>query len=227
MPQPNQKIQKIPNPTIERLALYTRPLESLAATKVQVVSSEVLAQMCGVKPAQVRKDLAYFGEFGTRGVGYDVEALLNAIKKILSTDRTWRLCVVGMGNLGKALADSENFRKRGYNVLAVFDQDPKKVGERLLSGLEILPLDLLPEKAKELAIDMGIIATISGEAKRVRDLMISSGITIILNFSPLHLRAPEGCLLENVDLAVRFERLAYLLAKGAKEKVPIKTGLTS
>ena len=128
------KSLKIPAPTIERLALYSRPLEALQKNGTPLILSEKLAELCGVSPAQVRKDLAYFGEFGIRGVGYDVKALLQEIKHILTTDREWSLCIVGMGNLGRALVENENFRKRGYRFVAVFDSDPEKIGNTLPCG---------------------------------------------------------------------------------------------
>jgi redox-sensing transcriptional repressor len=207
--------QRPPFPTIERLALYTRPLEALQKAQVQVVSSEGLAKMCGVNPAQVRKDLAHFGDFGTRGVGYEVPQLLKAIKKILATDRKWRLCIVGIGNLAKALVESENFRNRGYIFVALFDDTPQKIGT-LLAGLEILPFSLIPEKIKELGIEIGVITTKESHTRNAAELLVSGGIKAILNFSPVQLRAPEGVLVENWDISVRFERLAYVLGRGLR-----------
>lgn len=205
-----------PFPTIKRLALYTRPLESLLGSKVQVVSSEMLAKMCGVTPAQVRKDLSYFGDFGTRGVGYDVVELLKTIKGILATDRKWNLCIVGIGNLGKALAENENFKKRGYEFVALFDSEKEKIGKSLGPGLVIYPLDEIPQKVKELNIEIGVITTKANQARRAADLLVLGGIRAILNFSPIQLRPPEGILLENIDISVRFEKIAYVLAKGLK-----------
>ena len=123
---------------------------------VPVISSEKLAEFCGVNPAQVRKDLAYFGEFGVRGVGYDVSDLLREIKKILATDRDWRLCIVGMGNLGSAIVESEDFRKRGYNFVVAFDADSRKVGKTLPCGLVIEPVAKLRELVRDLHIEIGI-----------------------------------------------------------------------
>jgi len=205
--------QRPPFPTIERLALYTRPLEALQKAQVQVVSSENLAKMCGVNPAQVRKDLAHFGDFGTRGVGYEVSELLKAIKKILATDRSWRLCIVGIGNLAKALVESENFKNRGYIFVCLFDNSPEKIGNTL-AGLSILPFSMIPEKVKELGVEIGVITTKESDTRNAADLLIKGGIRAILNFSPVQLRAPEGVLVENWDISVRFERLAYALGRG-------------
>ena len=207
------KYYKIPSPTIERLALYSRPLEALLGSAPPVISSERLAGLCGVRPAQVRKDLAYFGEFGVRGVGYDVRALLQEIKKILATDREWTLCIVGMGNLGSALVENENFRKRGYRFVAAFDADPKKVGKTLPCGLVIEPATRIRELARLMRIQIGVITTPPYEAQRVADLLKAAKVKAILNFAPTQVRIPECCVVENVDFTVKLENLAYHLGK--------------
>ena len=207
------KESKIPAPTIERLALYTRPLESLLEGGTHVISSEKFSELCGVNPAQVRKDLAYFGEFGVRGVGYDVRDLLHEIKRILATDRKWTLCIVGLGNLGKALIEHENFKKRGYHFVAAFDSDPKKCGNTLPCGLVIQPFGRIKTVVTDLNVEIGLITTPPFEAQRAADLLMDAGIRAILNFTPLHLRAPECCIIENVDITVKLENLAYHVEK--------------
>ncbi|MBW2615183.1 MAG: redox-sensing transcriptional repressor Rex [Deltaproteobacteria bacterium] len=204
---------KIPAPTIERLAYYSRPLESLLDNETPVISSEKLAHLCGVNPAQVRKDLAYFGEFGVRGVGYDVRDLLREIKKILATDREWTLCIVGMGNLSSALVENENFKKRGYKFVAAFDSDPIKIGRTLPCGLTIEPTNRIGELVSDLKIEIGVITTRPHEAQRFADLLMDSGVRAILNFAPIQIRTPECCEIENVDFAVKLENLAYYIAK--------------
>ncbi len=204
---------KIPSPTIERLALYTRPLETLQRDGAPVISSGKLAKLCGVNAAQVRKDLAYFGEFGVRGVGYDVRNLLKEIKTILATDREWALCIVGMGNLGHALLDNGNFRKRGYRFVAAFDNDPEKVGEKLSNGLTIEPISQIRERVTAHRIEIGIITTPPDQAQRISDLLMDAGVKAILNFAPIQIRSPECCEVENVDFTVNLENLAYHLAK--------------
>lgn len=206
-----RKTTKIPDPTIERLAFYSRPLEGLLTNGVPVISSERLAELCGVNPAQVRKDLAYFGEFGTRGVGYDVQDLLKEIKGILATDREWKLCIVGIGNLGNALVENENFRKRGYKFVAAFDSNPEKVGRVLPSGLTIEPAGKIREIVRKLEIEIGVITTPPFVAQKVTNLLIDSGVKAILNFAPVQVRAPECCTVENVDFTVRLENLVYHL----------------
>ena len=149
---------KIPDLTIERLAFYSRRLEMLTENRTHIISSEKLAELCDVSAAQLRKDLAYFGEFGVRGVGYDAEELLKAIRRILATDRDWRLCIVGIGNLGNALLENENFKKRGYRFVAAFDSDSKKIGKMLPNGIVIEPPGKIKELTKILRIQMGVIA---------------------------------------------------------------------
>ena len=208
-----KKCSKIPDAAIERLALYTRPLEAFLESNIPVISSEKLAGFCCVNPAQVRKDLAYFGEFGVRGVGYDVGDLLREIRKILATDREWTLCIVGVGHLGKAIVENENFGKRGYKFVAAFDNDPNKIGSTLPSGMVIEPLSGLEQRVRELQIQIGVITTPPDSAQRVADQLINIGLRGILNFSPTQVKVPEGCIVENVDFAVRFENLAYYLSK--------------
>ena len=207
------KISKIPEPTTERLALYSRPLESLLKDGTVLVSSEKVAELCGVSPAQVRKDLAYFGEFGVRGVGYDVRDLLKEIRKILATDREWTLCIVGMGNLGSALVENENFRKRGYRFMAAFDSDPKKIGRKLPCGLTIESPNKIGEVVRAHHIEIGVITTPRTAAQRVADLLVDAGIKAILNFAPIQVRSQGSCPVENVDFSVKLESLAYQLAK--------------
>ncbi len=212
-----KKTPKIPAPTIERLALYTRPLEIYQREGIAVISSEALARHCGVNPAQVRKDLAHFGEFGVRGVGYEVSKLLGEIKKILSTDREWNLCIMGLGNLGTALVENQNFRQRGYRFVAAFDSDPAKVGKRLPSGLVIQSVEKLPKLVKQLNIEIGVIATPPRQAQKAAELLFAAGIKAILNFAPIQLRSPECCVVENVDFSVNLENLAYHLANLLEE----------
>ena len=208
-----KKESKIPDATIGRISLYSRPLENLLNKGVLVVSSENLAEMCRVNPAQVRKDLSYFGEFGVRGIGYSVRDLLSEIKGILASDREWRLGIIGMGHLGRALVRHENFLKRGYKFVAAFDSDPKKIGEMILPTLVIEPIEKLKSLTKELDIEVGVIATPPSVAQAVADLFVVAEIKAILNFSPIQVRKPKSCLLENVDFTVNLDNLAYHLDK--------------
>lgn len=207
------KESKIPDATIERIALYSRPLERLLQKGEQLVSSERLAELCNVNPAQVRKDLSYFGEFGVRGIGYDVLDLLQEIRKILVSDREWKMGIVGIGNLGMALVENANFAKRGYKFVAAFDVDPQKIGKELPCGLVIQSVEDLKTLRQDLGIEVGVIATQPSQAQSAADMLIEAGIKAILNFSPVQLRQPEGYLLENVDFSVKLDDLAYHLSK--------------
>jgi redox-sensing transcriptional repressor len=207
------KESKIPDATIERIALYSRPLERLLENGEQLVSSERLAELCNVNPAQVRKDLSYFGEFGVRGIGYDVLDLLKEIRKILVSDREWKMGIVGIGNLGMALVENANFAKRGYKFVAAFEVDPQKIGKELPCGLIIQSVENLKTLTQDLGIEVGVIATQPSQAQAAADMLIETGIKAILNFSPVQLRQPKGCLLENVDFSVKLDDLAYHLSK--------------
>ena len=212
------KESKIPNSTIERLAFYSRPLEALLKSGPPIISSEKLAGLCGVNPAQVRKDLAYFGEFGVRGVGYEIRDLLKEIKKILATDRKRTLCIVGMGNLGISLVEDENFRKRGYLFVAAFDSDARKIGRQLPCGLTIEREGKIRELVRELDIEIGLITTPSRAAQRITEMLSAAGVRAILNFAPIQVRTPEGCIVENVDFSVKLESLVYHLERLYKGK---------
>lgn len=202
---------KIPEATIERISIYSRPLEDLLEQGVLVVSSKKLAGLCKVNPAQVRKDFSYFGEFGVRGIGYGVRDLLLEIKKILVSDREWSMGMVGMGNMGMSLVKHENFLRRGYKFVAVFDSDPENVGKRLPSGLTVQPLTEIGETVKSLGIIIGVIATQPSEAQAATDLFVKAGVKALLNFSPIQVRQPENCLVKNVDFTVTLNHLAYHL----------------
>ena len=208
-----RKELKIPDATIERISIYSRPLEKLFEQGTLVISSEQLAKLCKVNPAQVRKDLSHFGEFGVRGIGYDVHDLLMEIKKILVSDREWKLGIVGLGGMGMALLSHENFSKMGYRFVAAFEQDPERIGETLPSGLIIQPVDKLEPLTASLGIEVGVIATQPSQAQAVADRFVDVGIKAVLNFSPIKLRRPEHCLMENVDFTVRLDNLAYHLSK--------------
>jgi redox-sensing transcriptional repressor len=209
------KFSKIPSATITRLSLYSRALEELMHSQVNIIASDKLAQKCGVNPAQVRKDLAYFGEFGVRGVGYFVKELLFEIKKILGLNRRWRMALVGIGNLGLALVAHENFPKQGYEFVAVFDVDPKKVGRRLPSGQMIHNLNDLETVVRDKAIEIGVIATPALHAQATAQRLIKAGIKAILNFAPSQIQMPEGFIVENVDFTVKLDNLAYHLTMEA------------
>ncbi len=206
------KFAKIPMATINRLSIYTRTLQELLEEEVDVISSERLAKQCAVNPAQIRKDLAYFGEFGVRGVGYRVGDLLNQIKEILGLNRSWHLGMVGVGNLGSALIRHANFLRHGYIFTAAFDVDPQKVGKRLPNGLVINHLDELDDVIKERDVHIGIITTPSSAAQSVANQLVLAGINGILNFAPIQIQVPNCCHVENVDFTIKLDSIAYHLS---------------
>ena len=203
------KFAKIPMATINRLSIYLRNLDELMANDVEVISSERLAKQCGVNPAQIRKDLAYFGEFGVRGVGYRVKDLYSQIKEILGLDRPWNMALFGVGNLGSALIRHANFLKHGYRFVAAFDLDGEKIGKRLPNGLVIEHVDRFEELVKERNVEMGIIAVPPASAQSVANQLILAGINGILNFSPVQIQVPDCCRVENVDFSIKLDNLAY------------------
>lgn len=204
------KTLKIPEATIIRLSVYSRYLTQLDRKGVTNISSGEIAEGVGGSPAQVRKDLAYFGEFGTRGVGYNVRDLNQHIVKILGLDKKWQVIIVGAGNLGSALTQYKGFKERGFEIIGVFDNDLNKVG-LTLNGIPINPIAKLKDIVREQKVDIGIIAVPSPYAQDVADNMVESGIKAILNFAPVVISLPVEVELRNVDLAVNLEILTFNL----------------
>ncbi|RLA79741.1 MAG: redox-sensing transcriptional repressor Rex [Deltaproteobacteria bacterium] len=209
------KFAKVPEATIRRLSTYARYLKELEEGGDTVVSSAQLAAACGVNAAQVRKDLAYFGEFGIRGVGYYVKDLYEDIKGILGLNREWRLAIIGIGNLGTSLLSFKDFLKENYKIVAAFDIKPAevvgRVSEKMGKPVEILHVDRLKEVAKERKIDIAIITTPASEAQKVADQVVEANIRGILNFTPTQLKVPKGYLVKNVYFTTVLDNLVYLL----------------
>jgi redox-sensing transcriptional repressor len=202
------KTLKIPEATIIRLSVYSRHLTQVDRKGIITISSGDIAEGVGVSPAQVRKDLAYFGEFGTRGVGYNVKDLHRYILKILNLSQDWSVSLVGLGNLGLALTTYKGFRERGFVITSIFENDPKKVGT-LINGVEVMPVDRLEEIVTANKTQIGIISVPSNAAQDVADKLVSSGVKAILNFAPIVLNVPPEVELRNVDLAVNLEVLTF------------------
>jgi len=203
------KSEKIPKATITRLSIYYRQLELLEFDGYRVVSSEKLAWLCQVNSAQVRKDLGYFGEFGIRGVGYDVIDLQAQIKEILAINRNWNLGIVGIGKLGSALIQHHNFSARGFKCVAAFDNAPDKIGMELSRGLKVRSIDELRDAVRELDVEIGVITTPASAAQKVADFFLDADVNAILNFSPTRISVPECCLVENIDFTVMLDVLVY------------------
>ena len=200
--------RRIPEATVARLPVYLRTLLDVQAENVTTISSERLAELAGVNAAKVRKDLSYLGSFGTRGVGYDVEHLLVELSRELGLTRDWPVAIVGIGNLGAALANYGGFGERGFPVAALVDADPAKVGT-FLGHHRIRHLDDLPVLVDELGISIGIIATPAIGAQEVADRLVDAGVSSILNFAPAVVTVPEYVTLRKVDLALELQILSF------------------
>lgn len=200
-----------PKAVVNRLSLYLRELQRLDRDGQQTVSSSRLGKLLGFTDAQVRKDLAYFGQFGHPGVGYRCDELVAAIKRILGTDREWVVAIVGVGNLGRALLGYRGFQPQGFRVAAAFDSDPKKVGMGF-DGIAVEPIDLLESTVRERGITLGLIATSAEAAQNIANRLVSAGVVGILNFAPVTLSLPPGVSLVGVDLATELEQLSFSVA---------------
>lgn len=211
------KSKHIPRATIQRLAVYLQVLEALKSEETEVVSSEALARACDVNPSQIRKDLAYFGEFGVRGVGYYVSKLIHSIKVSLGTDRIWRTALIGVGNLGRSLLRYQGFPKRGFQIVAAFDCDPFKIGETI-SGLEVMCPRRMKENVKDLRIEIGIITTPTDRAQRAANYLVESDIHCILNFSAARIHVPDHVFVEYVDFFHHLYALTFKLNTGAVQR---------
>lgn len=204
------KALKIPEATIIRLSVYSRFLDQADRRGVTTISSGEIADGVGVSPAQVRKDLAYFGEFGTRGVGYNVKDLHRHIMKILGLSNEWPIIIVGAGHLGSALSTYRGFKERGFSIVGIFDSDPSKIGQKM-NDIEIYSMDRLPEIVKTHGVKIGIIAVPAPFAQDVADVLVEAKVEAILNFAPRVLVIPEDIELRHVDLAVNLEILTFNL----------------
>lgn len=209
------KMLKIPEATVSRLSVYSRYLSNLTKEGIGRISSGEIAAATGGTPAQVRKDLAYFGEFGTRGVGYDVEALNAEICNILGLQKEWNVILIGAGNLGSALSQYKGFSERGFRIVAVFDNDINKVGLRL-NGTPILAVNKMQEYIEKNEIDIAIIAVPACFAQETADLLVENKIKGILNFAPITLNVPKDIQIRNVDLAVNLEVLTFNIESARK-----------
>lgn len=200
--------RRIPEATVARLPVYLRALAEESEAKATTISSERLAELAGVNAAKVRKDLSYLGSYGTRGVGYDVEYLTFQMSRELGLTHDWPVVIVGVGNLGQALANYGGFRDRGFPIAALVDADPTKVGE-VVHGVTVQGLDDLPGVVAGLGSVIGIIATPAHAAQTVADQLSRAGVTSILNFAPAVISVPEGVSLRKVDLAVELQILSF------------------
>lgn len=200
--------RRIPEATVARLPVYLRCLLEVADVETPTISSERLAEMAGVNAAKVRKDLSYLGSYGTRGVGYDVEYLLLHMNRVLGLTQDWPVVIVGIGNLGHALANYRGFSARGFRISALVDSDPVKVGERV-AGLTVKSLVDLPAIVASDGVAIGIIATPADAAQDVADRLCAAGVSSILNFAPSIISVPRGVSVRKVDLSIELQILSF------------------
>jgi redox-sensing transcriptional repressor len=198
----------IPDATVARLPLYLRALTALSERSVPTVSSEELAAAAGVNSAKLRKDFSYLGSYGTRGVGYDVEYLVYQISRELGLTQDWPVVIVGIGNLGHALANYGGFASRGFRVAALLDADPNLTGQQV-AGLPVRHMDELEEIIAADRVSIGVITTPPGAAQQVCDRLVAAGVTSILNFAPTVLSVPDGVDVRKVDLSIELQILAF------------------
>ena len=206
------KSEHIPTPAVRRLSLYLRQLETFHAVDRKTVASRELGAALGLSDAQVRKDLAYFGQFGYPGVGYRVDELIARVRSILGTDKMSSVLLVGVGNLGRALLAFRGFEKRGFRIVAAFDNDPAKIGSTVHGqrAFDVQPTSAMSASIQAEAVRVGILSVPAEAAQKVADEMVEAGIRGILNFAPVTLQVVEGVAVSSVDLAVHLEQLLFL-----------------
>jgi redox-sensing transcriptional repressor len=204
---------RIPRPTVKRLSLYLRELERLSESGQRKINSQQLGNALGITDAQVRKDLGFFGQFGHAGIGYRVDKLIEQLRKIFGTDRQWNAAVIGAGNLGRAVMAYPRFRRKGFDVVAVFDNNPDIIGTRVADHT-VRPMEDLPKLVKKRAIKIGILAVPATAAQQVADTLIDAGITGILNFAPLRIDVHEKVSVTSVDFSIALEQLAFQVSLG-------------
>ena len=212
-----QTADQVSELTTNRLSVYLRCLNVLESAGVRTISSQSLAEQFHLNAAQIRKDLAYFGEFGVRGVGYYVRDLKRHLRQILGLDRNLRVAIIGAGNLGLALADYQGFRQEGFEMVAMFDSLSTKVGQQSRGGVPIYSVNDLKKIARRDGISIAVIAVPAPFAQLVVNQAVAAGIKAVLNFSPGTLEVPAGVKLKSVDLTVSLESLSFFLARADNE----------
>ena len=214
--KPRSAGEQVSDLTATRLSVYLRCLKLVDAAGVKAISSRALAEQFQLNAPQIRKDLAYFGEFGVRGVGYYVAELRHHLRQILGLDRTVRVAILGAGNLGLALADYPGFHQDGFAIAALFDTERSKVGHRSRGGVPIHDVSEFRKMVKREGIDIAVVSVPAHAAQAVVNTAVAAGIRAILNFSPGTLKVPPAVKLKNVDLTVSMESLSFFLARGGR-----------
>ena len=203
-------MRKVADSTVRRLSLYLRYLEEFEDQGIATISSEALASRGGTTSAQVRKDLSFFGSFGKRGLGYAVPELSRRLREILGLGRRYRVAMIGAGKIGSALVQYRGFRQRGFDIVAIYDADPAKVG-RQWNGLTVQHIDTLEAELARRTVDMAVLVTPPEAAQAVTDRLVRAGVRAILNFAPVQLVVPQDVEVKTVNLALELETLSYAL----------------
>jgi len=219
-PKPNSSRPdpaSVPSAVVNRLSLYLRELQHLIGDGNETISSSQLGLRLGFTDAQVRKDLAHFGHFGHPGIGYRCEELVQAIRRILGTDRQWQVALVGVGNLGRALLGYRGFQKQGFRIVAAFDVDPTEVGVNI-DGVEVHHIDQIQQVLAQHKIELGMVAVPAPQAQEVADKLVAAGVSGIVNFAPVTLSVPAGVSTVGVDLARELEQVTFAVANRCREE---------
>ncbi len=208
---------EIPPVVIDRLPLYTRALSTLEEEGRDVVSSQELGTLLSVTPAQIRKDLSYFDRFGKQGRGYNVRKLLDELHHILGLDRQWRMAVIGVGKLGRAILGYEGFGPQGFRIVEAFDADPKRIGQQI-ANLTIRGANDLEKTLLKNPVDVGIVAVPAGIAQNVIDTLVKCGVRAILSYAPIPARVPPGVYLKRIEPVLALQSMAYYLKNSPRSK---------
>ena len=201
---------RIPDIIIGRLPVYLRALQQLAEKGVETTSSQELGEIIGISAAQIRKDISQFGEFGKQGTGYSIQFLIERLRDILQVNRVWDMVVVGMGDIGHALARYNGFTNRGFRVVMVFDNDASKIGQTA-GNFEILSTDGMSEKIRQSKVKIGVLTVPAAEAQETADKLVKAGIKAILNYAPISLNVPEDVHVQYIDPVTHLQRMTYYL----------------
>ena len=201
---------KIPDIIIGRLPVYLRALQQLSERGIQTTSSQELGEIIGISAAQIRKDISQFGEFGKQGTGYSIPFLIERLRDILKVDRGWEVVVIGMGDIGHALARYNGFANRGFHIKMVFDNDPKKIGQKV-GEYEIFDTASLGEKLKQNRIKIAMLTVPATAAQETTDQLVKAGIKAILNYAPISLNVPRGVHVQYIDPVTHLQRMTYYL----------------
>jgi redox-sensing transcriptional repressor len=201
---------RIPDIIIGRLPVYLRALQQLSDKGIMTTSSQELGEIIGISAAQIRKDISQFGEFGKQGTGYSIPFLIERLRDILKVDRVWEVLIVGMGDIGHALARYNGFANRGFHISMVFDNDPQKIGQKV-GDYEIYDTATLVEKVKQNKIKVAMLTVPASSAQEIADLLVKAGIKAILNYAPISLNVPPGVRVQYTDPVTHLQRMTYYL----------------